>query len=83
MTDLEQWKAWRSEEDDRLYRQYGKPLEKEHTGKFVAIGRDGRIILGEDDGEVLSKAIESFGRGAVAFTRVGYQTLGQWLALQA
>ena len=82
MTSLEQWLARRATEDERLYEKYGKPLEKEHTGEFVGIGPDGQIVLGDDDGEVLQKAIEAFGSGNFAFTRVGHRTLGRWLALQ-
>ncbi len=82
MTSLEQWLTRRATEDERLYEQYGKPLEKEHTGEFVAIGPDGQIVLGDDDGEVLQKAVVDFGSGNFAFTRVGHRTLGRWLALQ-
>ena len=31
---------------DELYERYGKPLEAEHWGEFVAISPDGRTILG-------------------------------------
>ena len=32
---------------DQLYAQYGKPLEAEHAGKYVAIAPDGRLVLGQ------------------------------------
>ena len=83
MTNYEKWTARRIKEDERLYEEYGKALEKEHTGKFVAIGPDGQTILGDDDAEVLRQAIERFGSGNFALTRVGYRTLGRWLALLA
>jgi hypothetical protein len=81
VTTFDKWDAQRIREDVRLYELYGRPLEQEHAGEFIAIGPDGQIILGDDDGEVLQKAIETFGSGNFAFTRVGDRTLGQWLVL--
>ncbi len=81
MSDLERWLSDKVEIDQHLYQQFGKPLEREHLGEFVAIGPDGKTFLGTDDGEVLKKAIETFGSGTFAFTRVGYPTLGRWLSL--
>jgi len=40
-------------EADGLYERYGKPLEKEHHGKFVAISGDGRVIVDPDDVAVI------------------------------
>ncbi len=64
--------------DDRLYEQFGKPLETTHQGEFVAISTDGRVIVGRDDIEVLKQAITLFGSGNFAFRRIGSQTLGKW-----
>jgi len=36
-------------DDDSLYERYGKPLERDHHGKYIAISRDGRVIADEDD----------------------------------
>ena len=36
------------EQANRLYEQYGKPLEQEHWGEFVAIFLDGRTLVGVD-----------------------------------
>jgi hypothetical protein len=71
----------RAQEDDLLYERYGKPLESRHRGEFVAIGKDGRIILGKDDIEVLKRAIDLFGSGNFAFRRVGFKALGKWRQL--
>ena len=81
MTKRDEWGSARIKEDERLYDLYGLPLEAEYSGKFVAIGPDGQTILGDDDAEVLQEAIQKFGSGAFAFTRVGDRTLGRWLAL--
>ena len=77
--DLEKWIEERSRKDDILYDTYGKPLEAEYTGKFVAISDGGEIILGKDTVEVLDKAIARFGSGNFALRRVGFDTLGRWL----
>ena len=66
----------KAHEDDLLYERYGKPLEGQHQGEFVAIGKDGQIILGKDDVEVLKRALELFGSRKFAFRRVGFQALG-------
>lgn len=77
---IQKWLAQRAEEDDRLYEQYGKQLEKEHSGEYMAIGPDGQTILGQDPDKVLREAIETFGSGNFAITRVGEKTFGQWLS---
>ena len=83
MTKRDEWGPGRIKEDERLYELYGVPLEEEYSGKFVAIGPDGETILGDQDEEVLQEAIQKFGSGTFAFTRVGDRTLGRWLALLA
>lgn len=80
MAYLKGWLAGRAQEDHRLYEQYGKPLEKDHKGEYVAIGPGGQTILGGSDVEVLQKAIETFGSGNFALARVGHRTFGQWLS---
>jgi hypothetical protein len=47
------------EESDRLYELYGKPLEAEHWGEFVAISPDGRTLLGPSADEVGRAAREA------------------------
>ena len=81
VTDYEKWTAQRSKEDKWLYEEYGKPLEQEHTGEYVAIGPDGLIIFGESTDEVLQKGVEAFGGGNFALFRIGYPALEKWLSL--
>ncbi len=81
MTDYEKWTARRIKEDNRLYEEYGKPLEKEHIGEHVAIGPDGQTILGGSTDEVLQKGVEAFGGGNFGLFRIGYPALEQWLTL--
>lgn len=61
-----------------LYDEHAKGLEAEHQGEFVAIARDGRIIIGKNDIEVLKKATRDFSRGNFAFRRVGFRNMGKW-----
>ena len=59
-------------DDDSLYERYGKPLEQEHHGKYIAISRDGQVIVDADDAVVVDQAIERFGSGNFMFHRIGY-----------
>lgn len=52
---------------DELYERYGKPLEQEHWGKYIAIFPDGRTIIGDTPHEVLDKAVTTFGRGSFVY----------------
>lgn len=66
-----------SEEFDRRYERYGKPLEIDHRGDFIAITQDGRVIVGKNDIEVVDRAIEEFGSGNFILCRVGDKTVGK------
>lgn len=81
MTNLNEWLANKSQQDHQLYERYGKPLEKDHTGEYIAITSEGKTILGKSDVEILKKAIETFGSGNFAFLRLGHRTFGRWLSL--
>ena len=63
--------------DDALYERFGKTLESKHTGEFVAISEDGRLIVGPDEISVTSQALEQFGRGQFAFRRIGWDYEGR------
>ncbi|MBI3988865.1 MAG: hypothetical protein HY347_04530 [candidate division NC10 bacterium] len=68
----------RVEEDTFLYERFAKPLEREHYGKFVAISREGELIIDSDQIHVLEEAIKRFGRGNFALRRFGFKALGRW-----
>jgi len=68
---LEEWLSQREEKDDLLYERFGRSLEPEHHGEFVAIADDGRVITGPDQFKVAQQAMAQFGRGAFALRRVG------------
>ena len=61
---------------DRLYEQYGKPLEADHWGEYVAIAPDGRTLIGDDDRTLLRDALRSLGPGGHTF-RIGPRAMGR------
>jgi len=67
----------RGQEDDALYERFAKHLEKDRCGEFVAISRDGKIIVSRDDIEVVHRAMKEFGQGKFAFRRIGHKALGK------
>ena len=73
-----EWTAQKDAKRRRLYEKYGKPLEANHAGEFVAISMDGEILLGERDGETLRRALDKFGRGNFAMARVGSEAMHEW-----
>ena len=75
---VEAWIAERARADDRLYERYGRPLESEHAGQFVAIGDDGDLLLGDDEFAVATEAAHRFGRGAFALRRIGADAEARW-----
>ena len=60
-----------------LYEQYGAPLERNHTGEYVAISRDGRLILAPTLTEALSGGVAALGPGNFIF-KVGERVVGTW-----
>ena len=79
MTDMKGWLEQRATEKQGLYQQYGKVLEQDHTGEYVAIGPNGQTILGKRAGEVLQKAVDAFGERNFGLFRVGHRTFARWL----
>lgn len=66
----------RKSEGDRLYEQYGKPLEAEHWGEFVVISTEGRTLLAPDLLEAVRQASDAFGPGSFVF-KVGPRAVGR------
>ncbi len=61
---------------DSLYEKYGKPLEAEHYGEYVAISREGKIVLGPTLLDVIDKARDIMGPGNFIF-KVGEKSVGK------
>jgi hypothetical protein len=70
-----------NEQADRLYRQYGKPLEQEHWGEYLAISSEGKTLLAPSLLEAVERATDTFGPGSFIF-KVGEKTVGKWLWLR-
>ena len=62
---------------DNLYERYGKALESDHWGSFVAISADGRTVIAKTLLEVAQQAEASLGRGVFVF-RIGERLVGNW-----
>jgi hypothetical protein len=67
---------------DKLYEQYGKPLESQHRGEYLAVSRDGRTLLASSLPDVVEQAAEAFGPENYIF-KVGDKAVGKWLWLPA
>ena len=59
----------------RLYKRHVKPLEPEHSGKYVAVALDGAIFLGDSHLEVLSLAVAAEQYGSFVFK------VGDWYSI--
>ncbi|MBI4317426.1 MAG: hypothetical protein HY675_02960 [Chloroflexi bacterium] len=75
---VREWVVNRARQDDYLYQRYGKGLEPEHTGEFVAISDDGRLIRGTDELVVAKQARDQFGPGSFAVRRIGREAEIRW-----
>jgi len=79
--EIDEWVRRRGEKDDALYERYGKPLEKDHTGEWIAIGDSGEWFLGTDGSDISFEAADRFGAGNFAVRRIGYRFDIQMLRL--
>ena len=66
---------------DSLYEQYGKPLEAEHWGEYLAVHPDGRIVLDKDREAAHSRALEELGKGYFLF-QVGPKATIRWTGIR-
>ena len=61
---------------DQLYELYGKPLEAEHWGEYVAISAKGQTIVGPKLLDVAQQA-SIFGSETFLF-KIGPKAIGKW-----
>jgi hypothetical protein len=66
------------EQSDALYERYGKPLEKTHLGKYVAISQAGKTLIGESVLQLVQEAKTHLGPGNFIF-KIGERAVGKWL----
>jgi hypothetical protein len=62
---------------DDLYERYGKRLEAEHIGEYLAVSPSGQIILGSSLREVAQRATAAFGPGNFLY-KIGEKAVGKW-----
>ncbi len=62
---------------DELYEQYGRPLEQDHAGEFLAVSQGGQTLLGSTFSDVAREATQKFGPGNFVF-KVGERFVGRW-----
>ena len=79
MKSSNDWMERKLQEQRRLYQLYGRPLEDEHAGEFVAISLDGDILLDRKMGKLLRRATDTFGRDNFALARVGHDAMTEWM----
>ena len=62
---------------DALYEKYGKPLEAQHRGEFLAVSSTGQTLLGPTLLDVAQQATARFGPGHFLF-KIGERAVGRW-----
>jgi len=67
----------RKQQSESLYERYARPLEREHTGEFVAISAEGKTKLGADLKQLVLEAKTSLGPGNFVF-KIGERAVGIW-----
>ena len=66
------------QQSDALYERYGKPLEKTHRGKYVAISQAGKTLIADTVVALMQKAKTTLGPGNFIF-KIGERVVGKWL----
>ena len=66
------------QQSDALYERYGKPLEKTHRGKYVAISKKGNTLIADSVFELIQEAKTTLGPGNFIF-KIGERAVGKWL----
>jgi len=62
---------------DELYEQYGRPLERDHLGEYLAVSPGGDVTLGQTMQEAAQRAADQFGPGSFLF-KIGERAVGRW-----
>lgn len=70
--------SYDTEDALRLYEQYGKPLERDHPGEYLAVSPKGQTLLGDDLLTLSKEATKHSGPGNVIF-KIGDIAVGEWL----
>ncbi len=63
---------------DELYARYGKPLEAEHPGDFIAISTQGKVVRAPTLQQVLDLSLEQLGKGSYVFRLGADRSVIKW-----
>jgi hypothetical protein len=63
---------------EKLYNQFGKPLEETHKGKYIAISPNGNTLIGDVLIDLMEQAKVTLGPGNYIF-KIGERSVGKWL----
>lgn len=63
-------------EMDRLYEQYGRPLEADHWGEYLAISENGETLLAPTLDEIMELPHEKLGPRSL-IVKIGEVTIGR------
>ena len=66
------------QQSEALYERYGKPLEKTHRGKYVAISKEGKTLIADTVFALMQEAKTRLGPGNFIF-KIGERAVGKWL----
>ncbi len=67
-----------SQQAEELYERYGKPLEAEHSGDFIAISTKGKLVRAPTLQEVLDLSLEQLGKGSYVFRLGPDRSVMKW-----
>jgi hypothetical protein len=62
---------------DDLYERYGRPLEADHRGEYLAVSPTGQTMLGPTLRDVARRARARFGPGNFLY-KIGEKAVGKW-----
>jgi len=65
-------------EMDRVYEQYGRPLERDHWGEYLAVSQNGETLLARSLEDAVGQAADRFGSDNFVF-KIGEKVVGKWL----
>ena len=73
------YKSRLSQQAEDLYERYGKPLEAEHYGEYVAISPQGGVVHAPTLQEVLDMSLEQLGKGSYVFRLSADRSAMRWM----
>lgn len=68
---------------EELYDRFVRNLEPQHSGEFVAVHADGRVIIDKNDIAVVDRALKQFGPGTFVLLKIGSRGVGKWRCLRS